>query len=76
MLDVMFLNPKGELIMKLYNQSEITARIARICRLSGKIDAEIHVVLCSILTHTYEHGDPRNFVALCTTRSMPSSCGR
>jgi hypothetical protein len=50
--------------MKLYSQSEIGARIKFICKAGAKFDNELHTILCSILTHTAEHGDPRNFVPL------------
>lgn len=43
--------------MQLYSQSQIGSRVARIVRVAGKVDAELHVVLCSILDHTREHGD-------------------
>jgi hypothetical protein len=43
--------------MQLYTQSQIGSRVARIVRVAGKVDAELHVVLCSILSHTQEHGD-------------------
>ena len=43
--------------MNLYSRSQIASRVARIVRVAGKVDAELHVVLCSILDHTREHGD-------------------
>ena len=43
--------------MNLYLRSQIGSRVARIVRVAGKVDAELHVVLCSILDHTREHGD-------------------
>ena len=43
--------------MNLYSRSQIAQRVARIVRVAGKVDAELHVVLCSILDHTREHGD-------------------
>ena len=43
--------------MQLYTQSQIGPRVARIVRVAGKVDSELHVVLCSILDHTREHGD-------------------
>ena len=43
--------------MNLYTRSQIASRVARIVRVAGKVDAELHVVLCSILDHTREHGD-------------------
>ena len=43
--------------MQLYTQSQIGSRVARIVRVAGKVDSELHVVLCSILDHTREHGD-------------------
>ena len=43
--------------MNLYSQSQIGSRVARIVRAAGTIDRELHVVLCSILDHTREHGD-------------------
>lgn len=43
--------------MNLYTQSQIGSRVARIVRVAGKVDSELHVVLCSILDHTREHGD-------------------
>ena len=43
--------------MNLYKQSQIAERVSRIVRVAGKVDAELHVVLCSILDHTREHGD-------------------
>lgn len=43
--------------MQLYSQSQIGSRVARIVRVAGKVDAELHVVLCSILSHTQEYGD-------------------
>jgi hypothetical protein len=43
--------------MNLYTRSQIGSRVARIVRVAGKVDAELHVVLCSILDHTREHGD-------------------
>lgn len=43
--------------MNLYTRSQIASRVDRIVRVAGKVDAELHVVLCSILDHTREHGD-------------------
>lgn len=43
--------------MNLYTQSQIGSKVARIVRVAGKVDSELHVVLCSILDHTREHGD-------------------
>ena len=43
--------------MNLYSRSQIASRVARIVRVAGKVDGELHVVLCSILDHTREHGD-------------------
>lgn len=43
--------------MQLYSRSQIGSKVARIVRVAGKVDAELHVVLCSILSHTKEHGD-------------------
>lgn len=43
--------------MNLYSQSQIGSRVARIVRVAGKVEAELHVVLCSVLDHTREHGD-------------------
>lgn len=43
--------------MQLYTQSQIGSKVARIVRVAGKVDSELHVVLCSILDHTREHGD-------------------
>ena len=43
--------------MQLYTQSQIGSKVARIIRVAGKVDSELHVVLCSILDHTREHGD-------------------
>lgn len=43
--------------MNLYTRSQIGSRVDRIVRVAGKVDAELHVVLCSILSHTAEHGD-------------------
>lgn len=43
--------------MNLYTRSQIGSKVARIVRVAGKVDAELHVVLCSILDHTREHGD-------------------
>jgi hypothetical protein len=43
--------------MNLYTRSQIGSRVARIVRVAGKVDGELHVVLCSILDHTREHGD-------------------
>jgi len=43
--------------MNLYSRSQIGSRVARIVRVAGKVEAEIHVVLCSVLDHTREHGD-------------------
>lgn len=50
--------------MQLYTQSQIGSRVARIVRVAGKVDAELHVVLCSILDHTREHGDYTALVPL------------
>jgi hypothetical protein len=43
--------------MNLYSQSQIGSKVARIVRVAGKVDSELHVVLCSILSHTKDHGD-------------------
>ncbi len=43
--------------MNLYSRSQIASRVERIVRIAGRVDAEVHVVLCSILDHTREHGD-------------------
>lgn len=43
--------------MNLYTRSQIGSKVARIVRVAGKVDAELHVVLCSIMDHTREHGD-------------------
>jgi len=43
--------------MKLYDKSQLTERVARICRVAGKVNDEIHTVLCSIMAHTMNSGD-------------------
>ena len=43
--------------MQLYSRSQIGSKVARIVRVAGKVDSELHVVLCSILSHTEECGD-------------------
>ena len=43
--------------MKLYTREEIGSKVSRVVRVAGKVDSELHTVLCSILTHTAEHGD-------------------
>lgn len=43
--------------MNLYTQSQIGSKVARIIKGAKMVDAELHVVLCSILDHTREHGD-------------------
>lgn len=50
--------------MKLYTNAELGSKITRIIRIAGRVDREIHTINCSILTHAYEHGDPRHFVQL------------
>jgi hypothetical protein len=43
--------------MNLYSRSQIGSKVARIVKGAKMVDAELHVVLCSILDHTREHGD-------------------
>jgi hypothetical protein len=50
--------------MQLYTHAELPKRISFICRASRKFDSEVHKILCSILTHAHQHGDPRQFEPL------------
>jgi hypothetical protein len=43
--------------MQMYTRSQIGSKVARIVRVAGKVDSELHVVLCSILDHTRDCGD-------------------
>jgi hypothetical protein len=50
--------------MKLYTQSEIGHKVQRIIKASQHVEGELHNVLCSILTHTAQHGDYTQLVPL------------
>jgi hypothetical protein len=50
--------------MQLLNQSETARRVTRVSRVAVKIEAEIHLLACSILEHTRAHGDYTQGVAL------------
>jgi hypothetical protein len=50
--------------MKIYTQGELKSKVERIIRVAGKVDGELHNVLCSILTHTEQHGDYTQLVPL------------
>lgn len=43
--------------MELYSKDSIAGRIARIVRVSGRVDREIHLINCSVLSHTIDSGD-------------------
>lgn len=43
--------------MNLYSRSVIASKVVAIVASAKATDAELHVVLCSILDHTREHGD-------------------
>jgi hypothetical protein len=43
--------------MKIYSQSEVIGKVNRIVRVAKIVDSELHNILCSILTHTHDHGD-------------------
>jgi hypothetical protein len=41
----------------LYTQSQVASKVARIVRIAGRVEAEVHQIACSILDHTRAHGD-------------------
>jgi hypothetical protein len=43
--------------MNLYSRSQIGLKVEAIVAMAKATDSELHVVLCSILDHTREHGD-------------------
>ncbi len=43
--------------MNLYSRSQIGSKVKAIVAMARATDTELHVVLCSILDHTREHGD-------------------
>jgi hypothetical protein len=57
--------------MQLYSQSQVGSKVARIIRVGKMVDAELHVVLCSILDHTKEHGDYTQILPL--MNGLPSA---
>ncbi len=43
--------------LKFVSRSDIHKRVARCVRIGVKVEAEIHILACSILMHTRDHGD-------------------
>ena len=39
------------------SRGDVHKRVARVVRISGKIESEIHLLACSIMEHTRVHGD-------------------
>lgn len=48
----------------LYSQSQVASKVARVVRIAGRVEAEVHVIACSILDHIRAHGDTTQALVL------------